>query len=318
MPDRVVGPAGEALAAGEVVEREGVLRVGLDQLAALLDHGLVVAGHVEAVERAPDLPAADLVRLARDAADCDERRPRLFGERRPLHPGSDEDEGAGRRVQALAVELEPRATLLDEVQLLLLVVRLVVLVDQPVSRLTRCPAVDAEGGDPEVVPDRPHRLPPVVYLLDLAEVCHLVSAHVRPPVAPSNWRLPETPRWPVPDVRPPDDVPSADGAPASGVAGHRPIVAEDEVRVCWNPRPRPGVCSAVTGGDVWLAQPRAVDPNVAIPHRHMLAWEPDNALHESAASRAHRLRLPARFEHDDVPAFRVVKAVDESVGDHSI
>ncbi len=36
MPDRVVCPTGEALAAREVVERPGVLGMGLDQLASLI------------------------------------------------------------------------------------------------------------------------------------------------------------------------------------------------------------------------------------------------------------------------------------------
>ena len=50
MLDRVVLVAGEALGAGEVVERQRVL-VGLDRLAAALDHLLVLAGLVELVER---------------------------------------------------------------------------------------------------------------------------------------------------------------------------------------------------------------------------------------------------------------------------
>jgi len=68
----------------------------------------------------------------------------------------DEDERAGGRVDLLAVDLEPRAALQDEVELLLriVVVGLVVFVDDPVALLAARPGVDAEGLDAEVVPDR--------------------------------------------------------------------------------------------------------------------------------------------------------------------
>jgi hypothetical protein len=70
-------------------------------------------------------------RLSRHAADGKDRRPGLLGERRSLPTGPGEDERTGRRVQALAVELEDGAPSVDEVQLLIRVIRLVVLVDDP-------------------------------------------------------------------------------------------------------------------------------------------------------------------------------------------
>ena len=104
---------------------------------------------------------------------------RLLCERRPLHPRLDVDEGAGRRVDRLAVQLEAGASVLDEVELLLLVlgVGLVMLVDEPVARFARGPGVDAEGLDAEVVPDRPPRAAPVRDLLDLLEMYRREPAH---------------------------------------------------------------------------------------------------------------------------------------------
>ena len=94
-------------------------------------------------------------------------------------PGCDVDEGAGGRVHRLAVQLEAGASVLDEVELLLLVlgVGLVMLVDEPVARFARGPGVDAEGLDAEVVPDRPPRAAPVRDLLDLLEVYRREPAH---------------------------------------------------------------------------------------------------------------------------------------------
>jgi hypothetical protein len=105
-------------------------------------------------------------------ADRDDRRRGLLGEGRPLDARRREDERAGGRVDPLAVELERGATALDEIQLLLgvPVVGLVVLVDDPVAGVAAGPRVDAEGRDPEVVPDRPPGTAAVADLLDLVEV----------------------------------------------------------------------------------------------------------------------------------------------------
>src|ERR1041384_7302498 len=98
-----------------------------------------------------------LVRAARPGADRDDRRAGLSRERRPLDARLGKDERAGRHVDALAVELESRAPGMDEVNLLLLVVLLglVVLVDDPVAGVFARPRVDAESLDAEVVPNRP-------------------------------------------------------------------------------------------------------------------------------------------------------------------
>src|SRR5262249_8846030 len=151
--DRVGLPARQAFAARDVVERPGVLGIRLDQLASPVGGLVVLALLVEVVERPPELPSVDLVRLSRRAADGDDRRPRLLCESRRLHAGSREDERAGRRIDPLAVELEGRTPPLDDVELLLRVLALVlvVLVEDPVARLAGRPRVHAEGRDPEVV-----------------------------------------------------------------------------------------------------------------------------------------------------------------------
>src|SRR5438105_3724678 len=154
--------------------------MGLDLLACTVGGLGVLARLVQVVVRPPDLPAVDLVRLPRGRAYGDDRRPRFLGERRPLDARAGEDERAGGRVYLLAVELEPRATGLNEVELLLLVlvVRLVVFVDDPVAGLPARPGVDAERPDPEVMPDRAPGRAAVVDLVDLVEFRHCVIAHV--------------------------------------------------------------------------------------------------------------------------------------------
>src|SRR5919198_1736158 len=182
VPDRVLRPAGKGLAAREVVHRLGVLWIGLHHTAPSVGHLGVLAGLVERAQGRPDLPAVGLVRLSGNAAGGDDRRPRLVRECGSLHAGPDVDERAGGRVKTLVVELEGRATLDDDVELLVAVVRLVVLVDDPVAHLAAGPRVDAEGLDAEVVPDRPQRLAPVGDLVDLVESRDLVSGHQVPPV----------------------------------------------------------------------------------------------------------------------------------------
>jgi hypothetical protein len=135
-------------------------------------------GLVERAERRPDLPAVRLVDLSSRAAERDDRRPRLFGERRPLDTGASEDERTGRRVHPFAVELERRAATVNEVELLArVVVGLVMLVDDPVARGPGRPCVDAEGRDAEVLPDRPPRTAAVGDLVDLVKVRHCVHGH---------------------------------------------------------------------------------------------------------------------------------------------
>src|SRR4051794_17385921 len=205
MLDRVVLVAREALGAGEVVERHRVLRVCLDRLAAALDHLFVLPGLEELGERHPELVAGGLVGRARRSADRDQRRSRLFREGGALHVRLHEDEGAGGRVDALAVELEPRPARLHEVELLLPVVlgRLVVLVDDPVTGLLAGPRVDPECGDPQVVAHRPPRGTAVGDDLDLVEGGDCVLAHGPPfsPEASGRARATTRARRPPP-VRP--------------------------------------------------------------------------------------------------------------------
>src|SRR6185503_11950977 len=129
----------------------------------------------------PELPADRLVRLAGRCADGDDRRARLLGERGPLHIGLDEDERPRRSVDRLAVELEPRAPLEHEVELLVAVarirVRLVVLVQDAVADLPPRPGSDAERRDAEVMANGPIRFPPVVDLLHLVETRDAVVVH---------------------------------------------------------------------------------------------------------------------------------------------
>src|SRR5439155_6207282 len=94
MLDRVGRPPREALAARDIVERRAVLRMGCDQLASAVGSLSVVARLVEAVERHPDLPAQRFVGLPRRAAERNDRRPRLFGERRALDARAGEAERA--------------------------------------------------------------------------------------------------------------------------------------------------------------------------------------------------------------------------------
>src|SRR2546421_4997132 len=93
--DRVARPAREALAAGDVVEQLGVLRMSLDQYASAVSQLGVLARLVEGPEWGPEFPAMGFVRLSRGAAERDDRRLGLLGECRSLHTGSGEDESAG-------------------------------------------------------------------------------------------------------------------------------------------------------------------------------------------------------------------------------
>src|SRR6476659_9120583 len=173
---RVVRAAGPRLAAREVKEGSDGFGLRLDRRAGLIGGLGVVAGLVQSVERRPGFEAEDLVRLARLAADNDDRRSVLVRERRPLHAGLGEDQRSRRRVHSLAVELEGSSALEHEVQLFL-VVLLGMLVDDPVAGLAAGEAVDAEGRDPEMVPHRPVRNAAVVALLARVEAADAVGGH---------------------------------------------------------------------------------------------------------------------------------------------
>src|SRR6185312_8036544 len=164
--DGVLPAAGQALAAGQVVEQAGIVGIGLDDGPRGVGRLGVSALLVERRDRRPQLPAVRLVRLPRRPAEREDRRARLLGEGGPLHPGGHEHERARRGVDLLAVELEAGPAGVDEVELLVLAL-LVVLVAGP--------RVDAEGCDVEVVPDRSPGLPAVGDLGDLVDVRQGVS-----------------------------------------------------------------------------------------------------------------------------------------------
>ncbi len=85
----------------------------------------------------PTLPLADLVGLARGAADDDQRRRRLGGlELTPDRP-FDGDRAAGGHVHLLAVERRQRSAALDDVQLLLARLAVLVLGDEDVAGVLR-------------------------------------------------------------------------------------------------------------------------------------------------------------------------------------
>src|SRR4051812_8309946 len=92
--DCVLGSTDEALAAGDVVEQPGIPGVRVQQLPPALDHLVVPTRLVEGVERPPDRPRGRLVRLARNAAEGDERRFGLRRDGRSLHAGACKDERA--------------------------------------------------------------------------------------------------------------------------------------------------------------------------------------------------------------------------------
>src|SRR5262249_32852065 len=127
-----------------------------------------------------------------DASAREDRGGRLVGEGGSLHAGTDAHERPGGGRDALAVELERRAPLRHDVELLVTAgLVLVVLVDDPVAHVTGGPGVDAECGDPEVVPHRAVRAPTVVLLVDLVELRDCVLAHgdlLRSPASSASLR----------------------------------------------------------------------------------------------------------------------------------
>jgi hypothetical protein len=71
--------------------------------------------------------------------------------------GAHEDERPDRRDELLTVHLEGCAPAQHEVELLVRIrLRLVVLVNDPITGLTSCPGVDTERRDAEVVPHGAH------------------------------------------------------------------------------------------------------------------------------------------------------------------
>src|SRR5262249_35411147 len=140
----------------------------LDPLAPESDHFVVPARLVQRVQRPPDLPADRFVGLPGNAADQNDRRPRLFRERSPSHTGRNEDERACGGVDSFTVELEPCPPTVDQVEVLIRVVleplrsqmtrlalQRIVLLEDPVADVPAGPCAHAEGRDAEVLTDRP-------------------------------------------------------------------------------------------------------------------------------------------------------------------
>src|SRR6478735_12783729 len=186
MLDRILGMAGKAFAAGEVVERHRV-RIRLDRLAALRDHALVVARDPEVVVGPPVLPAVNLERLAGCSADREHHRSRLLGERGPHgRPGGDVDQRTLRRIDRVTADLEARASAHDEVELVLVAFLILrVLGNDAVADVRAEPRVDAERGDAELVPHPPGLrllVTPVVEVVearDLIPGCHQATSSLK-------------------------------------------------------------------------------------------------------------------------------------------
>src|SRR3954463_15466443 len=99
----------------------------------------------------------------------------------PLTSGFCVHECPRRRLQRLAVELEPGAAGMDEVDLFAAVVGLVVLVDEPVACVLAAEYVQSEGPDSEVVPDRAPWHATVADFIDLADLRGRPCGHLTPP-----------------------------------------------------------------------------------------------------------------------------------------
>jgi hypothetical protein len=155
--DGVVGAAGEALAAGEVVEHAGVAGVAPKAVREELDAALVVASDVEVEEARHRLPPADGVRLAGGRAHDEHGRAVLSRERcAPCAGVADEDHRPRGSVDLLAVDRERGPAGEDAVELLVPAherLRLGVLGDDRLSLVARV-RVDPEAADVEVLADR--------------------------------------------------------------------------------------------------------------------------------------------------------------------
>src|SRR5260370_17324997 len=107
-------------------------------------------------------------------------------------------------------------------------------------------------------------------------------------------------RRPVGDEDRSDEVAARDGAPGPGVTRVRPVVAQEEVVIGGDPRPRSTLVVAQLRVDVRLLELLAVDEDGAVALGDLLAGEPDQALDEGAATVAGSARSgPRRPLEDD-------------------
>src|SRR5215203_1176940 len=152
--ERLVLRAEQRLHAGDVVERERIAGVPVQDPTADLERRRVVLGVVGLEEVAHRLARRDRERLPRRRADRDDERPVPLGDRAPAELRvADEDGGAVRRIDLLACDREDRVAGEDDVQLLVPVragAGLVVFPDHARPRGGRPHRVDAEGADSEL------------------------------------------------------------------------------------------------------------------------------------------------------------------------
>src|SRR4051812_17231881 len=129
-----------------------VVRVHTGDLAQALERRFAVAAPGGGAGAAPDeealLPVAGLE--GRRAAEAHDRRRRLERDRLALHRRVGQvDVRAGRGVERLAVDGEPRSPAEDEVELLVAVLALVVRLDDLLAGLGGRVGVRAEGPEAE-------------------------------------------------------------------------------------------------------------------------------------------------------------------------
>ena len=135
-----------------------------------------------AVRERERVPAAGVERLADGAADDEDDRRFLLGDRGAMDLGGYEDEGPGGCVRRFVADREGRASADDGVQLLVAAV-LLVRRDQLAARVGD-PRVDARGPEAEGVPHRDEVAAAVGGRLDLVEREDRVA--VAHPLAPRS------------------------------------------------------------------------------------------------------------------------------------
>ena len=155
--------------------------MSLDQDASAVSRLGVLARLVEGAERGPELPAVGLVRLSRGAAERDDRRPGLLGERRSLHSRGGRRRGCRRarppgrrRARTRRAPAErgraPRRVSSDSSCSL--------MIRSPASRAVH--ALTPKAVMPKWCRTGRYGLAPVVQLVDLVEVRDRVTTHGTP------------------------------------------------------------------------------------------------------------------------------------------
>ncbi len=156
--DRLAGAPGERVVAGELIVEARVVGVVLEALVQRRDAAVVVAGEVIGLGGVPVLVGGGRKSGAGLAAEDEDRR--LGLERRRLAPLADvgADQGAGRRVELLALDLEAGGAGDHHVELLVAggpLARLVVRLDHLVAGGGSGVGVGADAGQAHRAADRP-------------------------------------------------------------------------------------------------------------------------------------------------------------------